>query len=128
MSDINDPSVTFEAEAKAAEEALAATKAAEEALAEAKASEEALAAEIERMKPTAEEEAQRDVMQAELLLAEPLEAWKQAMLETDTLMTRDVEDLIDNLIFTEILTEEQLSTRLAEYRALKKTERNKKPV
>ena len=108
MSDISDPSVTFEAEAKAAEEALVA--------------------EIERLKPTAEEEAQRDVMQAELLLAEPLESWKQAMLETDTLMTRDVEDLIDNLIFTEILTEEQLSTRLAEYRALKKTERNKKPV
>lgn len=84
---------------------------------------------------TPEEEAAADAIEAADAAtkaaeeaAAPMQEWLKAMLETDTLMARDVEDLIDNLIFTEILTEEQLSTRLKEYRALKKTERNKKPV
>jgi hypothetical protein len=84
---------------------------------------------------TPEEEAEADASEAKDAAIEaaekaaaPMREWEEAMVATDSLMTRDVEDLIDNLILTEILTEEQLSTRLAEYRTLKKNERNKKPV
>ena len=59
--------------------------------------------------------------------AAPMNAWLAAMAETDSYMSRSVEDLIDSLVSADAITAEQLSTTLTDQRASKKTERAKKP-
>ena len=59
--------------------------------------------------------------------AAPMNAWLAAMAETDSFMSRAVEDLIDSLVSADAITAEQLSTTLTDQRASKKTERAKKP-
>lgn len=59
--------------------------------------------------------------------AAPMQEWEAAMVASDSLMTRDVEDLIDTLLVTEVLLEDQLPTKLAESRIEKKALRDTKP-
>jgi|TARA_R110000824_G_scaffold12893_5_gene56241 hypothetical protein len=59
--------------------------------------------------------------------AAPIQEWEAAMVASDSLMTRDVEDLIDTLLVTEVLLEDQLPTKLAESRIEKKALRDTKP-
>jgi len=59
--------------------------------------------------------------------AAPMQEWEAAMVASDSLMTRDVEDLIDTLLVTEVLLEDQLPTKLAESRIEKKALRGTKP-
>jgi hypothetical protein len=59
--------------------------------------------------------------------AAPMQEWEAAMVASDSLMTRDVEDLIDALLVTEVLLEDQLPTKLAESRIEKKALRDTKP-
>jgi|TARA_R110000765_G_scaffold43395_2_gene90879 hypothetical protein len=59
--------------------------------------------------------------------AAPIQEWEAAMVASDSLMTRDVEDLIDALLVTEVLLEDQLPTKLAESRIEKKALRDTKP-
>ena len=77
---------------------------------------------------TPEEEAVADAIEAADTASAPMREWEESMIATDQAMTRDVEDLIDTLILTGILTEEQLPQKLLEGRAIKKAERDKKPV
>jgi hypothetical protein len=56
-----------------------------------------------------------------------MQEWEAAMVASDSLMTRDVEDLIDALLVTEVLLEDQLPTKLAESRIEKKALRDTKP-
>ena len=55
--------------------------------------------------------------------AAPIQEWEAAMVASDSLMTRDVEDLL----VTEVLLEDQLPTKLAESRIEKKALRDTKP-
>lgn len=59
--------------------------------------------------------------------AAPMNAWLAAMAQTDSYMSRAVEDLIDSLVSADAITAEQLSATLTSQRASKKTERAKKP-
>lgn len=59
--------------------------------------------------------------------AAPMNAWLATMSESDSYMSRAVEDLIDSLIAAEAISAEQLSATLTSQRALKKEERAKKP-
>ena len=54
--------------------------------------------------------------------------WEAVMVASDSLMTRDVEDLIDTLLVTEVLVESQLPTNLSEARIEKKALRGSKPA
>jgi hypothetical protein len=56
-----------------------------------------------------------------------LREWEAVMVASDSLMTRDVEDLIDTLLVTEVLAEAQLPTNLSEARIEKKALRGTKP-
>ena len=57
----------------------------------------------------------------------PMREWEAVMVASDSLMTRDVEYLIDTLLATEVLLEDQLPTHLAEARIEKKALRATKP-
>ncbi|MDA0798705.1 MAG: hypothetical protein O2826_07455 [Chloroflexi bacterium] len=57
-----------------------------------------------------------------------LREWEAVMVASDSLMTRDVEDLIDTLLVTEVLVESQLPTKLSDARIEKKTLRGSKPA
>ena len=83
---------------------------------------------------TLEEEAAADAVEAADAAIEeanaaaaPMQEWEAAMVASDSLMTRDVEDLIDTLLVTEVLLEDQLPTKLAESRIEKKALRGTKP-
>jgi hypothetical protein len=83
---------------------------------------------------TPEEEAAADAIEAADAAIEeanaaaaPMQEWEAAMVASDSLMTRDVEDLIDTLLVTEVLLENQLPTKLAEFRIKKKALRDTKP-
>jgi hypothetical protein len=76
---------------------------------------------------SAEEEAAADAIETLDAKEIPMKEWQEAMLATDVFMTRAIEDLIDSLLSSEIVTEDQLSAKLIEFRTLKKNERNKKP-
>ncbi len=83
---------------------------------------------------TPEEEAAADAIEAADAAIEeanaaaaPMQEWEAAMVASDSLMTRDVEDLIDTLLVTEVLLEDQLPTKLAESRIEKKALRGTKP-
>jgi hypothetical protein len=76
---------------------------------------------------TPEEEAAADAIEAADAAAAPLRDWEAVMVESDSLMTRDVEDLIDTLLVTEVLAEAQLPTNLAEALIEKKALRGTKP-
>lgn len=83
---------------------------------------------------TPEEEAAADAIEAADAAIEeanaaaaPMQDWEAAMVASDSLMTRDVEDLIDTLLVTEVLLEDQLPTKLAESRIEKKALRGTKP-
>ena len=83
---------------------------------------------------TPEEEAAADAIEAADAAIEqanaaaaPMQEWEAAMVASDSLMTRDVEDLIDTLLVTEVLLEDQLPTKLAESRIEKKALRDTKP-
>ena len=76
---------------------------------------------------SAEEEAAADAIEALDAKEIPMKEWQEAMLATDAFMTRAVEDLIDSLLSSGIITEDQLSAKLIEFRTLKKNERDKKP-
>lgn len=83
---------------------------------------------------TPEEEAAADAIEAadaaieEANAAEaPMREWEAVMVASDSLMTRDVEDLIDTLLVTEVLLEDQLPTNLAKARVEKKALRDTKP-
>ena len=79
------------------------------------------------------EEAAADARDAAVVAAKaadaaaPMNAWLAAMAETDSFMSRAVEDLIDSLVSADAITAEQLSATLTSQRASKKTERAKKP-
>lgn len=84
---------------------------------------------------TPEEEAAADAVEAADAAIEeanaaaaPMQEWEAAMVASDSLMTRDVEDLIDTLLVTEVLLEDQLPTKLAESRIEKKALRGSKPA
>ena len=83
---------------------------------------------------TPEEEAMADAVEAADAAAKtaadaaaPMNAWLAAMAETDSYMSRAVEDLIDSLVSADAITAEQLSATLTSQHASKKTERAKKP-
>ena len=83
---------------------------------------------------TPEEEAAADAIEAADAAIEeanaaaaPMREWEAVMVASDSLMTRDVEDLIDTLLVTEVLAEAQLPTNLAEARTEKKALRGSKP-
>ena len=83
---------------------------------------------------TPEEEAAADAIEAADAAIEqanaaaaPMQEWEAVMVESDSLMTRDVEDLIDTLLVTEVLAEAQLPTNLAEALIEKKALRGTKP-
>tara|TARA_R110000851_G_scaffold157194_7_gene300013 strand:+ start:580 stop:855 length:276 start_codon:yes stop_codon:yes gene_type:complete len=76
---------------------------------------------------TPEEEAAADAIEAADAAAAPMREWEAVMVESDSLMTRDVEDLIDTLLVTEVLAEAQLPTNLSEARTEKKALRGSKP-
>ena len=76
---------------------------------------------------TPEEEAAADAIEAADTASAPMREWEESMIATDQAMTRDVEDLIDTLILTGVLTEEQLPGKLSEARAIKKSARSDKP-
>ena len=76
---------------------------------------------------TPEEEAAADAIEAADAAEAPMREWEAVMVESDPLMTRDVEDLIDTLLVTEVLAEAQLPTNLAEARTEKKALRGSKP-
>lgn len=76
---------------------------------------------------TPEEEAAADAIEALDAKKIPMKEWQEAMLATDAFMTRAVEDLIDSLLSSGIVTEDQLSAKLIEFQTLKKNERDKKP-
>ena len=76
---------------------------------------------------TPEEEAAADAIEAADAAETPLRDWEAVMVESDSLMTRDVEDLIDTLLVTEVLAEAQLPTNLSEARTEKKALRGSKP-
>jgi len=77
---------------------------------------------------TPEEEAAADAIEAADAAAAPMREWEAVMVESDSLMTRDVEDLIDTLLVTEVLAEAQLPTNLSEARTEKKALRGSKPA
>ena len=77
---------------------------------------------------TPEEEAAADAIEAADDAAAPMREWEAVMVESDSLMTRDVEDLIDTLLVTEVLLEGQLPTNLSEARTEKKALRGSKPA
>ena len=77
---------------------------------------------------TPEEEAAADAIEAADAAAAPMQEWEAVMVASDSLMTRDVEDLIDTLLVTEVLLEDQLPTKLAESRIEKKALRGSKPA
>jgi len=77
---------------------------------------------------TPEEEAAADAIEAADAAAAPMREWEAVMVESDSLMTRDVEDLIDTLLVTEVLLEDQLPTNLSEARTEKKALRGSKPA
>ena len=76
---------------------------------------------------TPEEEAAADAIEAADTASAPMREWEESMIATDQAMTRDVEDLIDTLILTGVLTEEQLPGKLSEARSIKKSARSDKP-
>lgn len=76
---------------------------------------------------SAEEEAEADAREALDAQEVPMIQWQEAMIKTDSFMSRSVEDLIDSLLLSGVLTEDQLFPKLAELRTLKKNERNNKP-
>ena len=76
---------------------------------------------------TPEEEAAADAIEAADASETPMREWEAVMVESDSLMTRDVEDLIDTLLVTEVLAEAQLPTNLSEARTEKKALRGSKP-
>ena len=76
---------------------------------------------------TPEEEAAAAAIEQANAAAAPMQEWEAAMVASDSLMTRDVEDLIDTLLVTEVLLEDQLPTKLAESRIEKKALRDTKP-
>jgi len=83
---------------------------------------------------TPEEEAAADAIEAADAAIEkanaaeaPMREWEAVMAASDSLMTRDVEDLIDTLLVTEVLLEDQLPTNLAKARVEKKALRDTKP-
>lgn len=77
---------------------------------------------------TPEEEAAADAIEAADAAETPMREWQAAMVGSDSLMTRDVEDLIDTLLVTEVLVESQLPNKLADARIEKKTLRGSKPA
>ena len=77
---------------------------------------------------TPEEEAAADAIEAADASETPMREWEAVMVESDSLMTRDVEDLIDPLLVTEVLLEGQLPTNLSEARTEKKALRGSKPA
>jgi hypothetical protein len=77
---------------------------------------------------TPEEEAAADAIEAADASETPMREWEAVMVESDSLMTRDVEDLIDTLLVTEVLLEGQLPTNLSEARTEKKALRGSKPA
>ena len=77
---------------------------------------------------TPEEEAAADAIEAADAAAAPMREWEAVMVESDSLMTRDVEDLIDTLLVTEVLAEAQLPTNLSESPTEKKALRGSKPA
>ena len=77
---------------------------------------------------TPEEEAAADAIEAADASETPMREWEAVMVESDSLMTRDVEDLIDTLLVTEVLLEGQLPTNLSEARTEKKAFRGSKPA
>lgn len=76
---------------------------------------------------TPEEEAAADAIEAADAAEAPMREWEAVMVASDSLMTRDVEDLIDTLLVTEVLAEAQLPTNLSEARTEKKALRGSKP-
>ena len=76
---------------------------------------------------TPEEEAAADAIEAADAAAAPMREWELVMVASDSIMTRDVEDLIDTLLVTEVLAEAQLPTNLSEARIEKKALRDTKP-
>ena len=83
---------------------------------------------------TASEEADADLREAEAATAKrakdaaaPMNAWLTTMSETDSYMSRSVEDLIDSLVSADAISAGQLSATLTSQRASKKAERAKKP-
>ena len=77
---------------------------------------------------TPEEEAAADAIEAADAAETPMRQWEAVMVASDSLMTRDVEDLIDTLLVTEVLVESQLPTNLSEARIEKKALRGSKPA
>ena len=77
---------------------------------------------------TPEEEAAADAIEAADAAETPMREWEAVMVASDSLMTRDVEDLIDTLLVTEVLVESQLPTKLSDARIEKKTLRGSKPA
>lgn len=76
---------------------------------------------------TPEEEAAADAIEAADTASAPMREWDAVMVASDSLMTRDVEDLIDTLLVTNVLAEDQLPAKLSEARIEKKALRGTKP-
>ena len=77
---------------------------------------------------TPEQEAAADAIEAADASEAPMREWLAVMVGSDSLMTRDVEDLIDTLLVTEVLLEDQLPTNLSEARIEKKALRGSRPA
>jgi hypothetical protein len=77
---------------------------------------------------TPEQEAAADAIEAADASEAPMREWEAVMVASDSLMTRDVEDLIDTLLVTEVLLEDQLPTNLSEARIEKKALRGSRPA